>query len=721
MKKQNLRKVFFVCFIIALIYIQIPSVCASAQTIVGGDIVVDGFIDDWDNVSSRTSGDSYISDWKVAVGVDGTLFFYFTGTAVSEWDSTYMWKTLSIIQNGVVETRQIGGDWSFDKLGATTVMKNNANGNSAAPYIVEMSIPASYFTSQDYSITFAGVTVQSTEIERMNGESIQEEEVPVYEGIVMDGSFADWKAVKKVEVSCPNPAHPNCIILVSAVFDGDYVYLYMKDGEGGNAAGAGTHSNGKYSIVTDLGHELLFQLTWDGGISGIPGAMACRVGAEWEIAIPRSALPYYKESIAFGLYQTEAFIDGLVDLQGNGSNIPDYDGEESDEEIVYDGKYADWNTYPHKRIHYATAGTTGGVVDALGALFVRDTTLLSHVITTMPEHISEGGGEFAYGVIVRFNEDDSSCFGVRLVGIDSAGNINWNPKISGLGEGNYEFGIVSLDAWGTSSNISNVNDADRIYGKMHMTLRESYHEMEYYLDLEKIADKLQCDVDALKMIEVMYARIGQQWLATAGADTGAWLGIMLCVLVVWVYLLRVLKKSQLHAWYFLIGSTGIFTLMMFLLQPILTQPLSRCVTALAGIIGSLTNTFDAYFKYGIIFIDSISGSMTLQIDFECSGIIEIMAFISLLLFFKVYTPVEKIAIGLGGFAYILLCNALRITIICLAVHAFGSSAYYVMHTFVGRIVFYILSVYLYFYVFTKPHIIQMKVGNFTYGHHKADC
>ena len=107
--------------------------------------------------------------------------------------------------------------------------------------------------------------------------------------------------------------------------------------------------------------------------------------------------------------------------------------------------------------------------------------------------------------------------------------------------------------------------------------------------------------------------------------------------------------------------------------------------------------------------------MTLLIDFECSGIIEIMAFLSLLIFFNVYNWSEKLMIGIGGFCYIMLCNVLRIVMICLAVHFLGMSAYYVFHTFIGRIFFYVLSVYLYFYVFTKPQIVKMKVGNFSYG------
>ena len=128
----------------------------------------------------------------------------------------------------------------------------------------------------------------------------------------------------------------------------------------------------------------------------------------------------------------------------------------------------------------------------------------------------------------------------------------------------------------------------------------------------------------------------------------------------------------------------------------------------------------AYFKYGIIFIHTGVSSITLLIDFECSGIIEIMAFLSLLAFFNVYNISEKIMVGIGGFCYIMVCNALRIVLICLSVHFFGMGAYYVVHTFIGRIFFYALSVWLYFYVFTKPQIIKMKVGNFAYGSDKVN-
>lgn len=192
--------------------------------------------------------------------------------------------------------------------------------------------------------------------------------------------------------------------------------------------------------------------------------------------------------------------------------------------------------------------------------------------------------------------------------------------------------------------------------------------------------------------------------------------IILLIILIWLYLLRVTKRAGLDAWRFFIGCLGLFIMLMVWLRPVLTMPLARLVSAISGFVGDFTGAYSAYFKYGIIFIDSVEGSITLQIDMECSGIIEICAFLSLLLFFDVYNRSEKMLVGILGTSYLILCNAIRITVICLSVRLFGVSAYYVVHTFIGRILFYLLSILLYYYVFTKPQVIRMKVGNITYGH-----
>ncbi|GFI64917.1 hypothetical protein IMSAG185_00510 [Lachnospiraceae bacterium] len=191
----------------------------------------------------------------------------------------------------------------------------------------------------------------------------------------------------------------------------------------------------------------------------------------------------------------------------------------------------------------------------------------------------------------------------------------------------------------------------------------------------------------------------------------------IAALIIWVYLLSVLKRCKLHAWHFLLGSLGLFVFMMIFLRPVLVKPLARCVAAIAGGFGSLTETFTAYFKYGILFVHGLDSTITLQIDFECSGIIEIMAFVALLAFFQVYDRNEKLFVGVLGTLGIIFSNVLRIIVICLMIYFGGTGMYYVAHAIVGRLLFYGLSVLLYFYVFTKPQIIRTKVGKFTYGNH----
>lgn len=192
---------------------------------------------------------------------------------------------------------------------------------------------------------------------------------------------------------------------------------------------------------------------------------------------------------------------------------------------------------------------------------------------------------------------------------------------------------------------------------------------------------------------------------------------IICILL-WLYILYVLKCCKLNAWYFFVGSVGLFIVMMVFLRPVLTEPLARIVAAIAGIAGKLSGMFTAYFKYGIIFIDSMNATITLQIDLECSGILEIMAFLALLAFFKVYSIAERFFVGALGVIAIILANALRIIVICFMIALGGVNVYYVAHGIVGRLVFYVATVLLYFYVFTKPQIIRTKVGKFFYGHNE---
>ncbi len=211
------------------------------------------------------------------------------------------------------------------------------------------------------------------------------------------------------------------------------------------------------------------------------------------------------------------------------------------------------------------------------------------------------------------------------------------------------------------------------------------------------------------------------FLSTINPSSTTKLIIFIVLVIIWLLNLRIFYKVKNQAAFITIGMGGLFILMMIFLRPIATMPLARIVAALAGLFGRVTGFFSAFFKYGIIFVETQGGSMTLQIDFECSGIIEIMVYIAILAFFKVYTISERAILSAVGVIYIILANALRIIIIATMIHFGGEQMYYIAHTYVGRIFFYAATVVLYFYVFTKSQVVRMKVGSFSYDKEKTNA
>ena len=135
------------------------------------------------------------------------------------------------------------------------------------------------------------------------------------------------------------------------------------------------------------------------------------------------------------------------------------------------------------------------------------------------------------------------------------------------------------------------------------------------------------------------------------------------------------------------GSVGVFVLCLLWLEPLLVVPMQKAVAVVSGLLGELTGVFQSYFQKGMLFIQNGGNSLSLYIDFECSGIIETLAFLSLLWFFPVYRLYEKIIVSIAGILAIFFSNVMRIYLICLLIYFFGDGIYFYAHTVFGRIFF----------------------------------
>ena len=400
---------------------------------------------------------------------------------------------------------------------------------------------------------------QQEEVEEEEEEEQEEEEQPAarYEGITIDGAFSDWDAVAKTPVN-----RGGTLSEVAMVWDGDYVYLYFKENaQNWNAiTWDGAYSNGQFAITTDIGRSVLVRLSHRNNsepcVNGVDGAKVAvdstawgQDSYQWEVSIPSGELPKYKQTISFGLYQGETFIQDVANLQGD----PDADNKNFSG-IIYDGLYGDWDYYPHQLIQYATAGTQEKVVDAEAAMYSSNGKLYAHVDTNMPAHLQEAGGEFTAAVTIRINNDKN--FYPQFVAVDAAGHINYNAKILGLAPGTYEFYMIDSQGWKTATNISQFDESDdsneygnpyhnAVFGRMYVTVSTSEDHMEYEVDLTTLAAKFGMEPDNIETLHGQWGRIGQQWVTTAGTPTGAGMGLFLCLSTTGIaYLAQRKRKKQ---------------------------------------------------------------------------------------------------------------------------------------------------------------------------------
>lgn len=189
--------------------------------------------------------------------------------------------------------------------------------------------------------------------------------------------------------------------------------------------------------------------------------------------------------------------------------------------------------------------------------------------------------------------------------------------------------------------------------------------------------------------------------------------INVILLVVWIYILSVLKRGKMGFYHFLLGSVGLFFIMLCITPYVKDFFISSFVGSI-GWIGEMTGLYSSYAEYGMLFISRGETMMSLYVDMECSGIIEMMVFVAMISFFPAYNLWGKIKTTVIGLLLICVFNFIRIFVIVALIFNFGSYIYSFAHAIIGRLIFYVLILVLYFYVFTRKQILTQKVGKFSY-------
>ena len=186
--------------------------------------------------------------------------------------------------------------------------------------------------------------------------------------------------------------------------------------------------------------------------------------------------------------------------------------------------------------------------------------------------------------------------------------------------------------------------------------------------------------------------------------------ILMITVVLWVSFLIVFKNAKMNFFKFLLGSIGLFTISMIFFLPFLESNLNILISNTLNLISNNTNYFEVYKDNSIISMETESGIVSMVIDYECSGIIEMLVFTSMALFFPFGGMLRKVLLTIGGNIYIYFANIIRVLFIILITKTFGAGTFYLAHTILARILFFLLMIILYYFVFTDTHLKYQKVG-----------
>lgn len=182
---------------------------------------------------------------------------------------------------------------------------------------------------------------------------------------------------------------------------------------------------------------------------------------------------------------------------------------------------------------------------------------------------------------------------------------------------------------------------------------------------------------------------------------------MLFIFIIWLYLLTLLKRAKLSAYYFGLGSIGLFIILASISNTYCSQIMPKIIAEILKSISYILKDFSINISQRSILINIGSNNYAeLFINYECSGMLETIAFISMLAFFPIYKGGEKIIVGCLGFLWILTANIVRLLITITILDYFGINALFIAHSIIGRVIFYVVVILLYYQVFTKPQIIR---------------
>lgn len=167
------------------------------------------------------------------------------------------------------------------------------------------------------------------------------------------------------------------------------------------------------------------------------------------------------------------------------------------------------------------------------------------------------------------------------------------------------------------------------------------------------------------------------------------------------------RRWQIWVLYFLTGGVGTALIAVYLFHSSPAEGFYRqFLTAITWLISGQPVWLKVFPASGMFLFRLDPNWVAFQLDIECLGFIEIIVFLSLLLYYRPFNWRTKLKFALLGSTLIYVINLLRVLLIIFLVKYFGLNLTFLSHTVFGRLLFFILVMGVYWHFFTAETVRQ---------------
>ena len=184
------------------------------------------------------------------------------------------------------------------------------------------------------------------------------------------------------------------------------------------------------------------------------------------------------------------------------------------------------------------------------------------------------------------------------------------------------------------------------------------------------------------------------------------------LILAWALVVFFFRANRVWLPYYLLGSVGLAFIVIFVgratpVQGFMETGVALATFGVANAIGIPARIFENDANSLMIFVigqlvGNDQGWTMVRITIECSSLLETGVIGGMVGFYPGWTIRRRIGLVLLGTAATYLANIVRMTVIIGTLHLFGKDSLFVAHTIVGRAVFFVLIIAIFWYIITLP-------------------